>query len=604
MRRLLPSLLLTALAACGDGSTAPKPVTCPTASGSSETGTPLQLSVGESRVFSAVAEGSCLQIDGRDSATYLLAVYNTDAHPDNLAQVVVHGGGPGSQASASVVASTPVSTNGLAFLAASAGISLDQQRAADLLHARLLATDRALVSRRGGPRAIAAAVRSANVSALRVAPVSRTITASTGDTISFHIRNINTDHDCTQGYDVRARAVYIGTKSELFEDVSAPLAGTMDSFFQQIGQEFDSVIYPMLLRNFGDPLAWDDSLGHNGKVVMLFSPVLNQNFGNVAGFVSACDFFPYDTTTGPNQDLVSNDAAIFYAYVPATTGGTPGDPNSVDGWQGFVRSVLAHESKHLSSYAAKFANNADSLEDPWLEEATAQVSSEIYQRRFSGTSWKGNGGWSGEVGCETPLTQINGCSGDHPQVMLQHFVYLYDYLSSFGTETPVGSAGEVYYGGAWSFVRWAVDQYAADEGAMLTAINQTKHEFGVNNLVTRTGAGFGDMAGRWALASAAQAYPGVTPRDGMITTPSWNQAAIFGGMHTQLRNFNLVYPLVPTRVRFGLFDQSLPAIHGGGAAIVEISGIPQQRQGIYVRTSSGQPLPDGSPVRVAVMRVR
>ncbi|HEX6535292.1 MAG TPA: hypothetical protein VF041_11875 [Gemmatimonadaceae bacterium] len=605
MRRFLPWFLLPVMAACGDSSTAPPAVTCPVASGDNVTGTPLELSVGQSRIFSATAtEGTCLQIDGRDSATYVLAIYDVNQDPASTVHVTVHGGGPGSQAPARVVAETAPVTSGLAFRAALAGVTPDRLRAGEALHRRLLRVDRDIVRRRGGPRAIAARTTAARVSALRRGVPTSAIAPKLGDTITLHVRDINVDADCTQGVDVRARTVYVGTKSIITEDVDAPLAGTIDDDYTALGQRFDDAIYPMLVQNFGDPLAWDAQLGNTGKVIMLFSPVLNDNFSGVAGFVSGCDFFPYHAQADSLQDLVSNEAAIFYALVPKTTTGSSGDASTLPGWRAFVPGLLAHESKHLASYAAKLANNAPDFEEPWLEEATAQTSSEIYQRTFSHTTWKGNGGWTGAIGCEQPLTQANGCAGDHPLVMLHHFSYLYDYLASLGTETPIGDSGEVDYGGAWSFVRWAVDQYATDEGATLKAITQTSDLLGVPNLEARTGGTFGDMVGAFALASALPLYPGVVPQDPHLRLPSWDQAAIFSGMHDQLQGFDRAYPVIPVKVRFGLFDTQLPVIHGGGAAIFEVSGLQQKRQGLYVRTTGGDPLPADSPVRVAVIRVR
>ena len=143
------------------------------------------------------------------------------------------------------------------------------------------------------------------------APVSRALSPQVGDILPFHIRDIDRDVGdtiCVTGFDIQARTVYVGEKTILFEDVDSPVKGQIDAFYQSIGAEFDNAIYPMLVENFGDPLAFDQQLGAKGKVLMLFSPVLNEHFGGVAGFVSGCDFYPFDSEPGPDQNTVGNDA--------------------------------------------------------------------------------------------------------------------------------------------------------------------------------------------------------------------------------------------------------------------------------------------------------
>lgn len=380
----------------------------------------------------------------------------------------------------------------------------------------------------------------------------------------------------------------------------------MDSFFQSIGAEFDNSIYPMLVENFGDPLAFDALLGAKGKVLMLFSPVLNEHFDGVAGFVSGCDFYPFDSLPGPDENTVGNDAAIFYAYVP-----TDASTDAIADWQGFVRGVLAHETKHLSSYAAKFANGASALEESWLEEATAQLASEIYQRTFSHSIWKEAAPFRTSVGCEPPLTTVNGCSGDHPQVMLHHFNFLYEYLDQVGRESPIGSTGEAHYGGAWSFVRWTIDHYAPSESGILFAMNQSVSTFGVDNIVSRVDASFGELVTNWSLASAVAADPAFQAADARLTIPSWKQGEIFRGMHDQLiliatgkPAFPLEYPLIPDSLAFGTFDTVVPLLHGGGAAFFELYSPLAERQPIEIQSFSSTPLPVESPVRTAIVRVK
>jgi hypothetical protein len=567
----------------------------------------LPLEVGQATILTPGAQPSCVELSSGGSAGYLIGIVNVNGSPSAAIPLRLQGATSAPYAlDRSVLAArnVPSSQGGRLFRARTLGITEALARAGERLQERLLTVDRAIMHRRraGAARTAARARGVADAGRALAQPgASRALAPNVNDTLAFHVRDINTDDDCTKGFTVKARAVYVGTRAVVFEDVDAPLGGTMDAFFQRIGSEFDESTYPMLVQNFGDPLAYDAQLAGHGKVLILFTPLLNNQFRNVAGFVSACDFFPYDTTTGPDQDLVSNEGAIFYAFVPMTTSEQPLR-------EAFIRGVLAHEAKHLASYAAKFASGAEDLEDSWLEEATAQIASEIYQRTYSHTMWRQRALYRTSVGCEPPLMQVNGCTGDHPQVMLHHFGYLYDYHSAADPLSPVGDDAASNYGGAWSFVRWAIDQYAGSEAAMLQAMTQTTTRYGIANLVSQTGEPFDRMLVRWSLASALPRYAGFAPADPTLTIPSWDHRDIFAGMHQQLATaagdaaFPLPYPLVPTALHAGPLDFSIPPLPGGATAYFELSTPQPARQTIGVRAGDGGEV--GKGVRVGIVRVR
>jgi hypothetical protein len=569
----------------------------------------LPQAIGQATILSPGEQTSCVELAANGSVSYVVGIVNAKDGGSTSPQLRLQGA---ASAPSALTAPSLAERRGAAraagrmFRARALGISEAIARASERTHERLLAVDRSIVHRRrlGTSRPVARAqVASPLVRALTQPGTSRLLAPAVNDTLAFRVRDINTDDDCTRGFTVRARTVYAGSKAIVFEDVTAPLAGTMDGFFQRIGAEFDEITYPMLVQNFGDPLAHDAQLAGHGKVLMLFTPLLNDRFQNVAGFVSACDFFPYDTTTGPNQDLVSNEGAIFYAFVPKTSSERPQR-------EAFIRGVLAHEAKHLAGYAAKLANGTENLEEAWLEEATAQIASEIYQRTYSNSVWKQRARYETSVGCEPPLTQVNGCAGDRPMVMLHHFGYLYDYLSDRGPLSPLSSDAASYYGGAWSFVRWAVDQYASSESGMLKAMTQSTTQFGIANLVSQTGTPFDQMIVRWSLASALARYPGLTPSDPKLTVPSWDQRGIFAGMHQQLATpqgddaFPLEYPLVPFALRYGTIDALVPYLPGGSAVFFELSGPLATSQTLELRSDNGGQLQAGNGLRVGIVRVR
>jgi hypothetical protein len=613
MRKQQLLWLVPLIVACSDGNSGPAPITCATAASARQTASIVDLQPGQSVSFlTSAATAACLEIEPRANSRYLLGVLNVSPNGGSVASVKVNGGMP-TDVQAQLAARAPVASRGPSGLRSwLLGTSEYEQRNGYRLHRKVLEADRRLVQRRGNPAAAFARARARRVrsgATLQRAPVSRLLTPQLGDTLPFHIRDIDRDVGdtiCVKGFDVEARTVYVGEKSILFEDVNSPVKGQIDEFYQSIGAEFDNVIYPMLVENFGDPLAFDQELGGKGKVLMLFSPVLNENFGGVAGFVSGCDFYPYDADAGPDQNTVGNDAAIFYAYVPDDA-----TMSSIENWQAFVRGVLAHESKHISSYAAKFANGASELEEGWLEESTAQIASEIYQRNFSHSPWKNPTSFLASVGCEPPLTARNGCTGDHPQVMLHHFTFLYDYLKDGRSETPIGSSSDAYYGGAWSFVRWTIDQYAPSESGILHAMTQSTNSFGIDNIVSRVDATFPELVAGWSLASAAAGVNDFSPENSLLTFPSWKQGEIFAGMHDELilsstgdAAFPLLYPLVPDTASFGDFVKHVSALHGGGAALFDLTSATAERQPIEITGSAGDPLPANSTVRTAIVRVR
>ncbi len=69
-----------------------------------------------------------------------------------------------------------------------------------------------------------------------------------GDTLTFRIpkTSVPAGQSCSSFDVVRARAVYVGTRAVVFEDVASPLAGTMDAAYASIGQEYDGTMRDLL----------------------------------------------------------------------------------------------------------------------------------------------------------------------------------------------------------------------------------------------------------------------------------------------------------------------------------------------------------------------
>lgn len=398
-----------------------------------------------------------------------------------------------------------------------------------------------------------------------------------------------TKHLCNDYIPVRARVVYAGPRAVVLEDSLAPLAGTMDAHYEALGREFEESMLPVLEENFGDPFALDTVLGNTGKILMLFSPAVNE-FGGVAGFVMSGDFYP--RTLCPSSD----QAQIFYAIVP--TGGSS-SPNTPEDWHWTIRASVIHEVKHIVSFANRIARDAPALEESWLEESTARLAEELWGRKVFGNVYKGEAGYRSTIYCEIRPTWPE-CEGK-PFIMLDHFHGVYEYLQAMSALSPLGWQDPndwTFYGSGWLLVRWAIDHFAVNERDFIRALVNETELTGVRNLEARTGKSFAELLGPWSLSLYWD-----QPTAPLLSIPSWNVNDIFAGLRQDLPTiFGVQYPIVGSSTSFGAIDLADPTgVRGGSAKLVKITGAGSGTQLLELGGHPNGPAP--GTVGIAILRI-
>jgi hypothetical protein len=419
--------------------------------------------------------------------------------------------------------------------------------------------------------------------------------ATVGDTRTFRIlqpsTSLNATGGCSANYvEITARVVYVGTKAIIYEDIAAPLARQMDSYFTQVGQEFDTSMYPSDSTYFGDPLITDPFTDNDQHLNMVFTPKIPSGLG---GFVTACDMFPRTTT----DNTVSNFGENFYARVPTVAGTGFNNTDNPDGWLRTMRAVIVHEVKHIASDGAHIVNNANSFEESWLEEGMAFTAEEVWarDRAYPGASWKGNMTYLSTLYRDVRPSTFPGA----PYVMIDHFDRLYTFLNAPGNASLFGRVADgdfTFYGISWSFIRYNADRYATSEVNFLRAITNATDVTGLANIARQAGADPNQMLGMWSLALYLDENTAMAG-NADVDFPSWNTRDIFGGMNTDFPQFfPNSYPLVPQSVTAGDFAIDNSGIHGGSFLAYDLTGLTSSTRTIGV---SGGPL-----LRLVVARIQ
>jgi hypothetical protein len=477
-------------------------------------------------------------------------------------------------------------------------------------HLSMLERNRAIYVRRGNPRQARARLQAFSA---RRAPIAATVSTTVGAVNKVYVAK-GLGGDCTDVDSIGARTVAVGQHVVVLADtnvVAWPNTERPDSsFYQNFADEYDQVTWAHLLAHVGDPLAYDANLSGLGKVTVTITPVLNTIGGGLLAFVNGCDFFPF-ASSGPDADF-SNNTEMFYSLVPSASTFTVKD------WEKQLRATAAHESKHIVSFADRIINNSPVFEEIWLEEGLAQVSSEIWMRSFNQATWKGHANFLQTVGCELHLGPSAPCNAldDKPlDLVISHLPFLFDYLQTESVSHAEGLGKDLAanYGAGWSIARWAIDQYATDEGTFVKSLVNEPTLTGLPNLSSHTGQTTPLLLTYWNLATGIYTTPAYTAADPRITTPSFDFANIFKVGQTQLtcggtpcglftQSGNPVYPVQPIQVS-GSFNQSVQGVPGTAAAFFLLKATAAGKQALQLQSGGGGTLSPASNLRVGIIRV-
>ena len=554
------------------------------------------LAVGASFMATATDPIGCNELP--TSGTYIVSVFNAAKTLGVSAGFELKGAGGGILASKLSPSDPSRVMNVIPAPAPVPGQVDPQKAAAEQEHLAHLQQSMDLIRQIGLPRRNrGAALRSlgaaGSLAASRsLAPVPLTVGATTS--MNF---NYNT---CTTGASpvINARVVYVGPKAIVLEDNASSLAGKIDNDLIALATEFETVSFPLLL-NFGNPLVWDDSTDANGRIIMLFTPKVNTTSPNLLGFVQSCDLFRPTDGAGVNA---SNQAELFYARAVSDTSPTSTSLNGRPQWKRQMPSVLIHESKHITAFAERFADPRPAVnEEVWLEEATAQVASELYGRALHGNTWRSNATYFGTLDCEVRPTTPS-CNGGN-LVMANHFLFLADFLENIEQKSILsGTNDNDIYGSSWLFVRWLTGTYGGtDEGAFLRGIVKSVTTSGVVNVTTPSGKTWPELLSQFSLMLATDDLAGISKPH---IEESWNLPGVFKGYNDDLQN---PPPAVPLNIRTATFGTTFTAsttLRGGGVMLLRLNAGTGGTQLLDLHNANGGPLSTTSNLGIAVVRIQ
>jgi hypothetical protein len=563
------------------------------------TATARTLAVGEMAVYGA-AGSQCNELIG-DGGRYLMTVHNVSTICDfsticTPTSFEFRGAAPsGASVSPQLVRGASVAPGGLASMDAMPDPLVRDEGA----HLRLLEENIRFLNQ--------------NRALLRRSAAARTVLPAAdpqvGDEVPVKIPKVQASGFCTNFEPITARVAYVGVRSMILEDKANQLQGQIDTLWQKIGSEFDNAMWPIVLQNFGNPLVWDQQAGNVGRVVMVFSRYINDNIPGIAGFVVSCDLFP------PGPTSSSNYGPYFYAYTPTDAGTAiplEGQPNNTPPrWRWAMRPTVIHEVKHIASFAARIANGASSFEESWLEESSARISEELYERQRYGFLQSGNTGYGSEFMPVGPWcgVRLSTCAtnNDQPRGFVRAFEDLYlGWYSNPQARSPLGrfdSGDFSFYATGWSLLRWAIDHSPTAESAFLTALNQSTQR-GLENLGDRAGRTFEEMLPEWLLSMALDDRASVAVNNPSVNFPSWNIRNIFQGLNTDFSNQGFYlnpFPFSFWSVNYGAFVFQSSALQGTGA-FLELAGIQSGPQMVEIRSLGGGP--PASNLRLAIIRLQ
>jgi hypothetical protein len=309
-----------------------------------------------------------------------------------------------------------------------------------------------------------------------------------------------------------------------------------------------------------------------------------QTEGFVAGYFYGADIDPdYQGLTW------SNRGEVFYSIV-ADSAGTLSCAHSRDQIKRQIPVTFVHEFQHMISYNQHVLLRGDRSEELWLNEALSHFAEEVGGR-----------------------TYLPGDQTRFSRFVTGNLFNAYSYLDATGNHFLLASEGIgslAERGAGWLFVRYLVDQFAADtsraaQNAFTRSLVETA-QLGSVNVANRTGQPFAQTVTRWALANWVSdlSVPGFTaPPE--LRYRSWAFRATFASLNSQAPGFfPKPFPLVPTESDGGGVDLSGTLRAGSGVYHRVVQPAGAHAFTLQFGTATGGPLPATAGPRLNVIRIR
>jgi hypothetical protein len=549
---LLVGVLATA--ACGnDDPNPPGPVDCSSVS-------PTILSAGQFVILDA-SQDACVRIPGATSqeAEYLYVALSGDGTVSENGSTAAYQlqGGPSPSAAVAQLSQA----------------SLDKAPSPALAFHDMLRERERIISQR--PAVVGAPRSRISASVAAVPPV-------VGSARTFDVCATTT---CDSFVQSTATAKVVGQRVAIYLDDDAP-AGFTQNDLDEVGALFDAHLYAIDTTAFGR----EPDLDANGVVIVLLSQRVNDLSADCNTTQSIILGFFFGLDLAPAQDTAhSNDGEIFYGAVPRQD-----MPNcsayTKDVVTRSLPGVFIHEFQHMISFNQHVLERNGQVEETWLNEGLSHYAEELGGR-------------------EVPDQFCPLFSQCEDQFIGDNIANAYGYLNDPETTflvAPSGSGGTLdERGGAWLFVRWLGDHFAASQplapeltrGLVLTNLT------GAANVEAVTGEDFPTLVSQWQMANYVTNLPGFTPSSDRLRYTSFNPRATYAANFPGV--FEKPYPLTPDSTRTGAYDRT-GVLRGGSGRHLRIIQPVGSGEVAFTLTDGGGTLPLASTAapRIALVRVR
>jgi hypothetical protein len=448
-------------------------------------------------VVNSRATGGCIKVVSTTAASsYILIGANTNPLPDVLAQFALRSD-EGETIPAATLLVNPYKLSAQLSQAAQDNLpGIAQMR----FETKLRKLERATLDFRAGSRAYLSRRAKSDVRFSQSAAA----VPGVGDKTSFKVPVTSSGDggSCTSFTTVSATVKYVSNRAIIYLDDAAPAGGFTDADYQGIATEFDNLIYPTDVANFGTPLDEDN----NSRVIILYTPQVNKltdpgASSFVGGFFFLGDFFPNTGQTSNDHCTQSNRAEIFYVLAPDPNGTINSNRRTTSDVRQGTRGTIAHEFQHMINASVRFNNTSAEFESTWLDEALSHTAEDLNGRAARGLGENSNLTFSQLVPNADALNDFNA-------FFYQNFIRFSSYLKNpgyFSATSAMADTSLAVRGAAWALVRYTMDHYApgGDTKAFLKALDAGP-DTGVVNLVNRAGGvPFDSLAAGWMVANYA-----------------------------------------------------------------------------------------------------